>query len=41
MTMAVMMQVEEGLSQISDPVGDYLPGFHDLRVVGEGGMLKA
>ncbi len=39
-TLAVMMLAEQGHLQITDPVGDYLPGFNDLRVVGAGGVLE-
>lgn len=38
-TLAVMMLAEQGELQITDPVGAYLPGFNELRVVGEGGAL--
>lgn len=40
-SLAVMMLYEEGLLQLDDPVAEYLPGFSDLRVVGEGGALVA
>ncbi|MEX1198340.1 MAG: serine hydrolase domain-containing protein [Pseudohongiellaceae bacterium] len=38
-SLAVMQLYEQGLLQLDDPVARYLPGFADVRVVGEGGAL--
>ncbi len=40
-SLATMLLYEEGHFQLDDPVSEYLPGFSDVRVVGEGGALVA